>query len=79
MSMKTEIICNICKMILNNPIYLPCHCVVCDIHLKDSSVKDGWIKCLECDKAFEIAKNEFKPSKMATNILKQHKSAIRPY
>jgi hypothetical protein len=71
MSLKTEIICNICKMILNNPISLPCYCVVCDIHLKDNSVKNGWIKCLNVIKVFEIAKNEFKPNKMIKNILKK--------
>ena len=69
MNLKKEMICSLCKLILNNPISLPCYCVVCDIHLKDNLVKNGRITCLTCDEVFEIAKNDFKPNKMIKSIL----------
>ena len=64
MSLKTEMICNICKLILKDPVSLPCSSAICSGHLSEPS-----IRCLECEKEFEVPQNGFPPNKMASNIL----------
>ena len=70
MSLRSEVICNICTLFLNNPVSLPCHCVVCKHHLSESRAKDKTIKCISCDRQFDVtAMDEFATSKMAASIL----------
>ena len=69
MSLKSEVICKICKRFLKNPISLPCFCVICDEHLHDGSAKHGLIECSKCSRSFDISQTEFKTSEMAASIL----------
>ena len=64
MTLKLELICNICKHILEDPISLPCLSAVCSKHLSDGS-----IRCLECEKEFDVPQNGFPPNKIVSNIL----------
>ena len=66
MSLKSDMICNICKLFLKNPITLPCFCVVCNEHSVGST-----ITCVTCDTDFDIPKNGFVSNKMATSILEK--------
>ena len=69
MSLKLELTCRICKLVLKDPVSFPCHCVVCGEHVHDGSVKNGIIKCLKCDEDFDVPENGFRSNDMATNIL----------
>ena len=70
MSLKTELTCHICKLLLSStPISLPCLHVVCNEHLRDGTVKHGSFRCLECDQEFDVPSMGFPPNKMASNIL----------
>ena len=69
MSLKSELICNICKLILKDPITLPCSSVICGEHLKDDTVKNGKITCLKCEAEFEMPKQGFDANKMCSIIL----------
>ena len=33
MSLTSKVICNICKLFLENPIALPCGCLICSEHV----------------------------------------------
>ena len=69
MSLKSEMICSICKLILKDPVSLPCSSAICDGHLRDDTAKNGTIRCLECDQEFDISQRGFPQHKMASNIL----------
>ena len=51
MNFKEDVICNICKHFLKDPVYLPCNCHVsiCTEHIL---IKDSTIKCLTCNEEF---------------------------
>ena len=65
---KSEMICNICKMFLHDPIFLPCHHLVCEEHV---SGNDNTIKCLTCNEAFPKSKR-FKSNETAQKIIKDN-------
>ena len=67
MSLKHDLICSICKLILNNPVSLPCFCVVCHDHSTNSS----WITCQTCNKEFEIPAEGLVPNKFVKNMLEK--------
>ena len=69
MSLKTALICNICELVLHDPVTLPCLCVVCKDHLHDGSTKNGLIKCLKCGKCFGILDTEFPTNEILSNTL----------
>ena len=71
MSLKLELICNICKLVLCTPITLPCSDVICGEHLRDDSVKNGMIKCLKCDKDFDVPRSGFPSDERVANILEK--------
>ena len=62
MNIKSQLICNICKIILKEPVNLPCTSVVCGEHLRDSTVKNGQITCLKCEKNFDVPNKGFAPN-----------------
>ena len=64
MSLKTEMICHVCKLYLKNPISLPCGCFVCGEHMHD-----GYIQCLACNKEFQIPSDGLTISKTIASIL----------
>ena len=69
MSFKSELSCNICKLVVNKPVTLPCSSVVCGEHLHDASVKNGMIKCQKCDKEFDVPRSGFPSNERVANIL----------
>ena len=68
-SKKAELLCSICNKIVREPIYLPCHCTICDIHLTDTSVQNGLIPCVTCGDKFVVKSIEYKVNKLAKCIL----------
>ena len=60
-----------CKMITINPITFSCECFACNVHLSNHFVKDGKIKCPECNEEFKVMyKGEFKaPNKIFKNTI----------
>ena len=68
-SSKSELTCNICKLLVNKPVTLPCSDVICDEHLSDDSAKNGLIKCMKCDKDFNVPRRGFPSNKRVTNLL----------
>ena len=70
MSLKSELICCICKLVLSRkPISLPCSHAVCSEHLRDGTAKDGSIRCLECQQEFNVPSNGFPANKIVSNVL----------
>jgi hypothetical protein len=71
MSIKSELICTFCSRILSSPIHLPCNCeTICAEHLSEPNVVKGkTLKCKSCNQIFEIEDKEFKPNKLAQNLL----------
>ena len=69
MSVRSELICNICRLFLHDPVSLPCFCIVCNEHLHDGTAKDGSIECNSCHKSFQISEHDFRTNKMAKNLL----------
>ena len=68
-SVKSELVCNICKLFLIDPISLPCYCVICNKHTYDENVSNGRITCNTCQREHEIPAHGFSTSKMAKSIL----------
>ena len=65
MILQENLICNICNKFLNDPVYLPCHCYVCNKHI---SSKDNTIKCLRCNEEFPKSKC-FKSNQLAKQFI----------
>ena len=66
---KTDLICLICNKLLLEPIHLPCTCTICHKHLKDNTVKNGFIKCEICQEEFCVKNIEIKVNKLAKIVL----------
>ena len=71
MSLKSEMICMICKLFLHKPVSFPYHCLLCNEHLHDDTAKNGSIRCTKCLRDFELRENEFAPSYLASYILEK--------
>ena len=69
MSLKSELTCNICKLVLEGPVSLPCLSAICGEHLRDGTAKNEVIKCMKCEKDFEVSRSGFTPIKIVDNIL----------
>ena len=66
---KSDLLCLICNKILSGPRQLPCLCTICDIHLKDGSVKNGLITCVSCGEEFAVKNIQCKVNKLAKYLL----------
>ena len=66
MNFKDDVICNICKKFLNDPISLPCGCWICNEHVLTKN--NNTIKCLYCNEEFSKSKR-FKPNETAKKII----------
>ena len=69
MNLKSEVICDICKRFLRDPVYLPCFTVVCNEHVQKAKAEKRHIKCLTCNTSFDTTKSAFTVCKMAASIL----------
>ena len=61
--------CTICKRFLKNPVTLPCYCFACDEHLHDDFAKSKSLKCLNCNRDFQIPESGFASNKVIASIL----------
>ena len=68
-SSKSELTCNICKLVLSTPVTLPCLHMFCGEHLRDGTVKDRMIKCLECGENFGVPRSGFPLNERVVDIL----------
>ena len=73
---KSQLICNICKLVLKKPVTLPCSDVICGEHLHDDSVENDMIKCLKCDKNFDVPRSGFPSNEKMENILTNEQHLI---
>ena len=69
MNRKSELICNICKLILKDPVSLPCLHAICVEHLRDGTAKNGSIRCLKCEKDFDVPGSGFAANSALVNFL----------
>ena len=69
MPYKYDLVCHICKLIVENPISFPCHCIICEKHVFDGEVRKTLIKCETCGDEFKVPDNGFFPNKLALRIL----------
>ena len=69
MNLKSELTCNICKLVLNNPVMLPCSSLICGEHMRNGTIKENSIRCLACGKDFDVSRSGFTSNELATNIL----------
>ena len=66
MSLTSKVICNICKLFLENPVALPCGCLICNEHVLTNL--NITITCLTCGKEFSTSKR-FIPNELAQTII----------
>jgi hypothetical protein len=72
MSEKSDFICSFCSKILKNPINLPCFDIICEHHLKETSVlHDKCIKCATCKVTFDLDTHTFVPNRILKNLLEK--------
>jgi hypothetical protein len=72
MSEKSDFVCSFCKKILKNPINLPCFDIICEHHLKETSVlHDKSIKCSTCKVTFNLDTHTFVPNRLLKNLLEK--------
>jgi len=60
-----------CKLILDEPVSLPCDCWICKSHLTDTFTLDNQIKCLTCKETFTIPPEGFRTVKQIKHLLEQ--------
>ena len=75
MSIKEELICNRCKIILEEPVSLPCGCFICNDHITQQLKKNKEIKCISCNKIHQIPLEGFRVNKMAKKLIEQKKKS----
>ena len=63
--------CNICKLVLKDPVLLPCLSAICNGHLTDGTAKNGSIRCTKCDKDFEVSESGFPIHELTKNIVEK--------
>ena len=72
MSIKSDLICPICKEIFEEPIFFPCHCTFCKKHA-DELIKENKNtgKCQVCKEEFDIPKQGFKENSRIKMIIEK--------
>ena len=67
---KDSLLCGHCNQILDKPVYLPCFCTICHIHLYEATANHmGIIKCEPCGVKFEVANVRVKENLHAKQLL----------
>ena len=70
MSEKSDFICSFCLKILKDPINLPCFDIICQSHLKETSISEKkCIECPTCKRNFNTDTHEFVPNKILKNLI----------
>ena len=65
MNFKENLICNLCNKYLNDPVFLPCFCYVCNEHMSSSGNN---IICVRCNEEYPKPKR-FKSNEFAKKFL----------
>ena len=74
MSIKSDLICPICKKIFKDPIFFPCHCTFCKKHadeLVNQENNNTLIKCQVCNEEFALPKQGFKENTRLKTIIEK--------
>ena len=69
MSLKKVFVCNICELVLKDPVTLPCLTLICGEHLRDGTAKNGSIRCNACEKVFRVCDKNITTDEIVNNIL----------
>ena len=69
MDFKQALSCNICRLVLTDPVSLPCYCVVCGHHIFERNMLKNNIRCKTCERDFDVPKDGFKSNNMFQVIL----------
>ena len=69
MSHKSDFMCAICKMVVDDPVVSPCQCVVCGHHLQVPYAQSRRIKCEACQEEFDAPAKGFSTIKMIKDLL----------
>jgi hypothetical protein len=79
MNLKKLCTCQLCHMILDDPVSLPCKCLICHRHLIEKSflLKNKRIKCLTCNQTHQITRDGFRACKAATKLIEQTNDFIK--
>ena len=72
MATNSHLICLICNAMFNEPIFLPCHCTVCRVHIKDmfTDGEQKRIKCSICETVSNTPEQGFQSNKLVESLLK---------
>ena len=66
---KSEVICVLCHLVLEDPITLPCDCLCCGSHTSDHFTLNKLIRCTNCDREFQVTNDGFRSNKNAKRAL----------
>ena len=66
-------------MVLDDPISLPCKCLICHKHLSEKSflLKNKRIKCLTCSQTHQIERDGFSACKASKKLINQTNDFIK--
>ncbi len=71
MSIKSDLVCPICKEIFDNPIFFPCHCSFCKGHVEEIlKNKEDTLKCPICKEETTLPK-QFKENTRIKMIIEK--------
>lgn len=72
MSIKSELVCPICKEILNSPIFFPCHCTFCKEHVEEIvNKKEEMCKCPVCKEECKFVPEQLKENSRIKAIIEK--------
>ena len=79
MNFKKACTCNLCQMILDDPISLPCKCLICSRHLVEKSLllSNKQIKCVSCNQTHKITRDSFRTCKATKKLIEQTNDLIK--
>ena len=69
MRYKEDVTCSLCNLILDEPVSLPCFCIICNGHLTDCFTSNNEIKCISCNKFYQIPYDGFRTNKTTKKLL----------
>ena len=65
MNFKSELTCQMCNMILSDPVSMPCYCVICRKHIHERNE----IKCFSCNLTHQITHESIRTCKTSKKLI----------
>ena len=65
MNFKSELTCQLCNMILSDPVSMPCFCVICRKHIHQKNE----IECLLCNRTHQITHDSIRTCKTSKKFI----------